>query len=112
MQDQSQDKLDRLLKEAFPFVEVSPDFTLRLWRRLMKGATRPPWMLPVPVLGLAAAVGIVTGIWTWGVLGPLKTDPSMTSPLRQVARWDLFGNAPLDTIAGSYLKLMQEGDKA
>lgn len=105
MSAESGNKLDRLLREAFPTVEVSPDFTLRLWRRLMKAPTRPPWMLPVPVAGLAVAVGVVIGIWTWTqVLQP-------TSALAQQIRWDLFGNAPLDTLAGSTLELMSAFSK-
>jgi hypothetical protein len=97
------EKLDRLLKEAYPALEVSPDFTLKLWRRLMKEPARPPWMLPVPVLGLAAAVGMLAGIGTWVAgLG------SASSPLNQVARWDLFGNAPVDSLAGVTLTLLEE----
>ncbi len=88
------DKLDRLLRRAFPSVEVSPDFTLRLWRGLMKTA-RPPWMLPAPVLGLAAAVGMLAGVWTWSQLLPGNLD-----------RLDLFGNAPFDSVAGTYLSMM------
>lgn len=96
--DRSPDeKLDRLLKEAYPALEVSTDFTLKLWRRLMKQPHLPPWMLPVPVLGLAAAVGVVAGIFHW-----VQRD---TLALNQVARLDQFGNAPFDTIAGSYLQL-------
>ncbi len=88
------EKLDRLLKEAYPSLEVSPDFTLKLWRRLMKEPARPPWMLPAPVLGLAAAVGMVAGLVGW--MG--RETPSSV-------RWDIFGNAPFDTVAGAYLQL-------
>ena len=108
MRDQSDDKLDRLLRGAFPTVEVSPDFTLRLWHRLMKTG-RPTWMLPVPVLGLAAAVGVVTGVWTWNQVLPSGTDRTLLTNLRQVDRLDLFGNAPVDSVAGNVLRLMEEG---
>lgn len=106
MNDPQDEKLNRLLREAFPAVGVSPDFTLRLWRRLMKTPARPPWMMPVPVYVLAAAVGILGGVWTWGSL------IQGSSPLSQSVRWDLFGNAPVDTISGSYLQLLKEGGGA
>lgn len=109
MGDLSDDKLDRLLKEAFPAAEVSPDFTLRLWHKLMKGSGRPPWMPPVPAAALAAVVGLLAGVWTWGTLAP--QDRAMAASLRQVERLDLFGNAPFDSVAGSYLEL-KKGDHA
>ncbi len=93
------EKLDWLLREAFPAVEVSPDFTLRLWRRLMNSPVRPPWMPPVPVLELAAVVGVLAGIWTSAAL----LHPAFG--FSQATRLDLYGNAPVDTIAGSYLNL-------
>jgi hypothetical protein len=99
----SEERLDRLLKEAFPRVEVSADFTLRLWRKLMKPA-RPPWMLPIPVYGLAAAVGIVTGVWTWAYGLPGATSGPMAFTSRPTARLDLLGNAPTATLAASVLK--------
>ena len=97
------EKLDRLLREAFPAVEVSPDFTLRLWRGLMKSPVRPPWMPPIPVLELAAVSGVLAGIWTSATL----LHPALG--FSQPARLDLYGNAPMDTVAGSYLNLMREG---
>ncbi len=108
MSGQSERKLDRLLREAYPAVEVSPDFTLRLWRRLMKEPAVKPWLLPVPVVSLAAAAGFLIGILVWGQLGPFGRDPVVASAVNQVARLDLFGNAPFDTLAGSYLKARQD----
>ena len=109
MERPSDEKLDRLLRQAYPPVEVSPDFTLRLWRKLMKGAGRPPWMVPVPVAGLAVAVGLLAGLWSWSHGFP-EGDRSV-AVLRQVDRLDLFGNAPLDSVAGGYLNLFK-GDRA
>ncbi len=100
MEKPSDEKLDRLLRQAYPAAEVSPDFTLRLWRKLMKGSPRPPWMLPVPIAGLAVAVGFLAGVWTW----------SHGFPVMQADRLDLFGNAPPASIAGSYLNLVK-GDR-
>ena len=97
MDASSHDPLDRLLKEAYPAMEVSPDFTLRLWRKL---TGRPPaslWKVPVPALGLAAALGVAAGLWTSFV--PSAADASL--------QWDLFGNAPHESMAGSVLDLMK-----
>lgn len=100
MASPSDEKLDRLLKEAYPALQVSPDFTLRLWRRLMKSPARPPWMLPVPVAGVAAVIGICAGLISWAQL--FSTQAALASPVR----FDLFGNAPFDSLAGSFLKLI------
>ena len=101
MGTESEDRLNRLLREAFPAVEVSPDFTMRLWRHLMEEPVRPPWMVPVPVLGLAAALGMALAFFTWG---DVSQNLVATTSL---ARWDLFGNAPVDSLAGSLLNLMK-----
>ena len=90
-----EEKLDRLLRGAYPTVSVSPDFTLRLWKRLMGSATRPPWMIPVPAAAFALALGIFLGLWT-------STGPGGSLS----GRLDLFGNAPYDSISGSYLKVV------
>ncbi len=105
MGDSSDDKLNRLLKGAYPLQEVSPDFTLRLWRRLIQPG-RPVWALPVPALGLAAVAGIMTGIWTWGFGFPQRQE---IDQVRRLERLDLFGNAPFDSIAGNYLRLTSGG---
>ncbi len=109
MNNPSNEKLDRLLRQAFPAVEVSPDFTLRLWRKLMKGSARPPWMMPVPVAGLAVIVGLLAGVWTWS--HGLSGNQALVASLRQMDRLDLFGNAPQDSVAGSYLRLTTKGDR-
>lgn len=105
MDNPSDQKLNRLLKEAFPTVPVSPDFTLNLWHKLMKSPIYSPWILPVPVYSMAAAVGILFGIWT----GLQVSVDARTLSLRQTARLDLFGNAPVDSVAGSLLTLIKEG---
>ena len=107
MVDRSNEKLDRLLREAFPIVAVSPDFTLRLWRRLMKQPSRPGWLVPLPMAGLAAAMGVFAGIFLWGHWN-FGQDPTVVAVLRQQDRLDLFGNAPFDTLAGAYLTVSKE----
>lgn len=104
MVSDSQEKLNRLLREAYPSVEVSPDFTLRLWRRLMKSPARPPWMLPVPVGAIAVALGVAVGVMSWAQFF------APASSYAQSVRLDLFGNAPVDTLAGSYLTLTKGGN--
>ena len=64
--------------------------------------TRPIWAIPAPVAGLAAGIGIIAGIWGWSQGFPLR---AQYSELQRVERMDLFGNAPLDSLAGSYLML-------
>lgn len=108
MGSESEDPLDRWLQEAYPTVEVSPDFTLRLWRRLMKPA-RPPWWLPAPVFVTAAAIGLVWGTWSWTHEIETEEEFRVETVLSQTYRWDLFGNAPFDSMAGSYLSLIREG---
>ena len=107
MGNRSDEKLRRLLKEAYPKAEVSPDFTFQLWKRLMNEPIQAFWVLPVPALGLAAALGIVVGLWTWQTTG-VSTQQQWPSQIRQVTRLDLFGNAPFDSVAGSYLTLAKE----
>ena len=102
--DHSDERLNRLLRQAFPPVEVSPDFTLRLWHKLVRQPVKAPWMPPVPVAALAVLVGLVTGIWTAAPSQPSESR-GLTAALRQADRLDLFGNAPLDSVAGSYLLL-------
>lgn len=94
-------ELDRLLREAYAPVEVSSDFTLRLWRRLIQ---RPPaelWKAAVPALVAAALFGIGLGLRAQG--------PAGAAGLREPVRWDLYGNAPQDTLAGSALRIVGEG---
>ena len=100
MKEFSDRELDWLLKEAYAPVEVSSDFTLRLWRRLIQ---RPPaelWKTAVPALALAALFGIGLGLRAQGLVG--------AAALREPVRWDLYGNAPQDTLAGSALRIAQE----
>ena len=109
MDNGSDQKLDQLLGEAFPLREVSPDFTLKLWHGLMKLPSRPPWWTPAPLVATAAALGIFLGVWNWsrweerGALFPASFQGTQT------ARLEMFGNAPVDTLAGSYLKLRMGG---
>jgi len=105
MADFSDDKLDRLLREAYPSVELSPDFTLRLWRKLMGEPFPTFWRrIPAAALATAAAVGVVAGVWSWGRVAAL--DPERAFVLARVERLDLFGNAPYDTLAGVVLRRM------
>ena len=100
MKDLSDRELDRLLKDAYAPVDVSSDFTLRLWRRLIQ---RPPaelWKAMAPALVAAALFGIGLGLRAQG--------PAGLAALREPVRWDLYGNAPLDTLAGSALRIAQE----
>ena len=92
-------KLDRLLRGAYPAVEVSPDFKLRLWRKLMLKPAGSPWLVPVPALALAAVVGL---------LAALSSVPS-ARPSVLLEQWALFGNAPRDTLAGAVLTTMEGG---
>ena len=75
--------LDRLLRGAYPAVEVSSDFTLRLWRRLMKGPFPAWWKVPVPAVAAAVSLGVVAGLWS-------ALSSASVVPLE---RLDLFGNA-------------------
>lgn len=99
----SDQELDRLLKEAYAPVEVSSDFTLRLWRRLIQQPAANLWKKAAPALVLAALFGIGIGLRTLGPIGPAEV-----AALRQPVRWDLYGNAPQDTLTGSALRITQE----
>ncbi len=96
----SDDDLNRLLKTSYPAVAVSPDFTLRLWRKLMKG-TPPWWKVPVPALVLTVLIGMTTGLVT----------VSATATPVPLERLDIFGNAPQGSIAGSVLNLMGRSER-
>jgi len=64
-------------------------------------------MLPVPVYAMAAAIGIVAGIVSWNELLRPAGDFTLRATLAHEDRWDLFGNAPFDSVAGSVLNLMR-----
>lgn len=100
MSQPSDDQLDQLLKGAFPLVEPSADFTLNLWRKLIQVRVGLGFRFPTPVYAMAACIGILAGIWTGMSINPLGIDP--------IHRLDLFGNAPMDTMAGSYLTLVEQ----
>ncbi|MBI3323621.1 MAG: hypothetical protein HYZ95_04050 [Candidatus Omnitrophica bacterium] len=103
MKEFSDQELDRLLKEAYAPVEVSSDFTLQLWRRLIQQPATDLWRKAAPALALAALVGIGLGLRTLGPIGPAEA-----ATLRQPVRWDLYGSAPHDTLAGGALRITQE----
>ncbi len=108
MNTASKDPLDRLLHDAYPAVEVSPDFTLRLWRKLMARPASEFWKVPVPALAAALLVGIVGGVWTWRTGG--GQDPAVARVLARSERLDLFGNAPYDSLSGVVLRKMEGAD--
>ena len=108
MSTSAKDPLDRLLRHAYPAVEVSQDFTLRLWRKLMNQPAEALWKVPVPGLALALLLGITGGLWTWQRSG--GQDPAVARVLARSERWDLFGNAPYDSLAGAVLKRMGGAD--
>ena len=109
MKKLSDEQLNRALQEAFPSVEVSNDFTLRLWRRLMTQPVPTYWRVAAPALAAAAAFGILAGLRAQPQLTPAGPGFFTRSALNQQERWDLFGNAPLDTLAGSYLSIRGRG---
>ena len=99
-------ELDRLLKVAYAPVEVSSDFTLQLWRRLM--AQPHPWFqtkTAAALLSVAVVFGVSAGLQVRPEPTPAGPRFFARSVLTQAERLDLFGNAPLDTLAGSYLAL-------
>ena len=108
MDNPSNDPLDRLLRSAYPAVEVSNDFQLRLWRKLMKRPASDLWRVPVPALAAALLVGIIGGVWSWRGAG--VADPAVARVVARAERWDLFGNAPYDSLAGAVLKQMKGAD--
>ena len=109
MDKQSQDPLDRLLRGAYPAVEVSQDFKLRLWRKLMDRPAAELWRVPVPAVAAAMLVGIVTGVWGFAREGG-PGGPAVARVLARAERWDLFGNAPHDSLAGTVLRRIAEAD--
>ena len=109
MDKQSGDPMDNLLRDAYPAVEVSPDFTLRMWRKLMDRPVAELWKVPVPAVAAALLLGIVSGIWSWNRNG--VEDAAVARVVARAQRWDLFGNAPHDSLAGSVLRRMG-GEKA
>ena len=104
MADRPKDPLERLLKGAYPAVEVSQDFKLRLWRKLMDRPAAELWKVPAPAVAAALLLGIVTGVWSWNRSGVV--DPAVAQVVARAERWDLFGNAPYDSLAGSVLREM------
>lgn len=100
----SRDPMDTLLRNAYPQVEVSSDFQLRLWRKLMGRPAAELWKVPAPALAAALLVGIAGGIWSWNRTGPVHPAAQRVA---QAERLDLFGNAPHDSLAGTVLRKME-----
>ena len=109
MADQPNDPLDKLLKSAYPAVEVSQDFKLRLWRKLMDRPSAELWKVPAPAVAAALLLGIVTGIWSFNGAGGAG-DPAVARVVARAERLDLFGNAPHDSLAGTVLRQMEEAN--
>jgi hypothetical protein len=105
MANQPKDPLDRLLKGAYPAVEVSQDFKLRLWRELMARPVAELWKVPAPAVAAALLVGIAGGLWSWQAGG--SPDPAIARVVARAERLDLFGNAPHDSLAGVVLRQME-----
>ena len=78
-------------RSEYPRAHVSSEFKLELWRRLMEKPAPSHWKMILPLAGGAVVLGIVTGTIVWH------------EQVRRTNRWDLFGNAPFDTLAGSYV---------
>ena len=108
MDKQSQGPLDRLLRSAYPAVEVSQDFKLRLWRKLIKQPAADLWKVPVPAVAAALLVGIIGGVWSGQGAG--VANPAVARVVARAERWDLFGNAPHDSLAGAALREMERAD--
>lgn len=107
MKEMPDRELDRLLKEAYGSVEVSSDFTLRLWRRLIGQPAEALWKGSWAAAGWAAAAGLLLGVWTWNsVPGVAWAD---RAPAFRMVRIDLYGSAPHDTLAGSAIRFFGEG---
>lgn len=105
MANQSNGPLDRLLKGAYPAVEVSQDFRIQLWRKLMERPVDHLWRVPAPAVAAALLVGIAGGIWSWQ--GGAASDPAVARVVARAERLDLFGNAPHDSLAGTVLRRME-----
>ncbi len=110
MKELNDGELDRLLKKAYSPVEVSSDFTLKLWRRLIAQPVAP--VIPVPAFFAAAAVaaGVLIGLLNWSLLLSSGNLFPGASVLQRDVRLDLFGNAPHDSLAASYLRLAKNGE--
>jgi hypothetical protein len=104
------DPLDQLLRDCCKPVPVSADFKRQLWSRLMKPA--PVVLIPSWSAALAAAVflGVFTGTMQ-AALPVARAADHYQSVLNRHERWDLFGDAPHDTLAGSVIRLSAKGDK-
>ena len=101
----SNDRLNGLLRSAYPGTEVSGDFRVQLWRKLMQRPVTPLWKVPAPALAAALLLGVIGGIWS----GLQPQDPSVRV-IARLERWDLFGNAPHDSLAGTVLRQMRRAD--
>ena len=107
MKELPDDQLDRLLKEAYGPVEVSSDFTLRLWRRLIGQPAEVLWKGSWAAAGWAMAAGLLLAVWTWNSVPGVAS--AELAPLTRTVRTDLYGSAPHDTLAGSAIRFFGEG---
>ena len=104
MDKSSNDPLDKLLRGAYPAVEVSADFKLKLWRRLINQPVTALWRVPAQAVARALAIGVIGGVWSFNRVGP--QDPVVARVMAREERLDLFGNAPHDSLAGTVLRRM------
>ena len=101
-------ELNKIVREAYPRLEVSSDLRLRLWNRLENHPKHSLWWIPLPVTGGAVLAGLLAGLMLWGQINPMQTLAFQGRMFSQVERLDLFGNAPVGSLAGSYLRILQE----
>lgn len=102
--------LDQLLREACGPVPVSADFRRQLWGRLMK----PAEVVSISVWSGALAAAVFLGVFTGTLQSALpaaRADGAVQSVLTRHERWDLFADAPHDTLAGSVIRLSTQGEK-
>ncbi len=108
--EKSDQPLDQLLRDACAPVPVSADFRRQLWGRLIK----PAEVVSISVWSGALAAAVFLGVFIGTVQTALpvaRADAAVQSVLTRHERWDLFADAPHDTLAGSVIRLSAKGEK-
>ena len=106
----SDQQLNELLQEACAPIPVSADFRRQLWSRLMK----PAEVVSISFWSGALAAAVFLGVFMGTVQGTLpaaRAEVAYQEVLVRHERWDLFADAPHDSLAGSVVRLIAKGKK-
>ena len=120
------DKLDKLLKESFSPIEPSKDFERVFWQKILE-RQKEPWfvrvlkdlesLVPFPTPSQAVAFLLVAFFigGTGGVVSAMNVPTSLKAKrtsVQYLSGFHEFKGIPSSSVAGAYLKTIENGGSA